>query len=99
MACLEALGIDRSVEEQPLRFAVQRVNRPNQDARDYAGLVVSGSVRTGEPVRVSPSGGESQVARILGPRGDLDRALTGQFVTLKLTDEIDVDPGDVIATA
>ncbi len=97
MSYLETLTVEESLEDQPLRFPVQWVNRPHQDFRGYAGLIVSGSVRTGERVRVAPSGLESPVARIIGPRGDLERAVAGQSVTLTLTDEIDVSRGDVIA--
>ena len=61
---------------------MQWVNRPNQDFRGYAGLIVSGDVRAGERIRVAPSGRESRVARIVGPRGDLERAVAGQSVTL-----------------
>jgi len=99
MSYLETLTVEESLEDQPLRFPVQWVNRPHQDFRGYAGLIVSGSVRTGERVRVAPTGLESPVARILGPRGDLERAVAGQSVTLTLTDEIDVSRGDVIAGA
>jgi len=97
MSYLETLTVEGSLEEQPFRFPVQWVNRPHQDFRGYAGLIVSGSVRTGERVRVAPSGLESPVARIIGPRSDLERAVAGQSVTLTLTDEIDVSRGDVIA--
>jgi bifunctional enzyme CysN/CysC len=99
MSYLETLSVEESLEEQPLRFPVQWVNRPHQDFRGYAGLIASGSVRAGERIRVAPSGRESQVARIVGPRGDLERAVVGQSVTLTLTDEIDVSRGDVIAAA
>jgi bifunctional enzyme CysN/CysC len=99
MAYLETVTVDHSLEEQPLRFPVQWVNRPNQDFRGYAGLVVSGSVSAGERIRVAPPGRISQVARIIGPRGDLERAVAGQSVTLTLTDEIDISRGDVIAAA
>ena len=99
MSYLETLTVEESLEEQPLRFPVQWVNRPHQDFRGYAGLIVSGSVRAGERIRVAPSGRESRVARIVGPRGDLERAVAGQSVTLTLTDEIDVSRGDVVAAA
>jgi len=99
MEYLETLTVDQSLEEQPLRFPVQWVNRPNQDFRGYAGLIVSGRVGVGERVRVAPSGRTSEVARIVGPRGDLERAVAGQSVTLTLTDEIDISRGDVIAIA
>ena len=99
MGYLEALAVEETLEQGPLRFPVQWVNRPNQDFRGYTGLIVSGRVRTGDRIRVVPSGKESQVARILGPGGDLELAAAGQSVTLTLADEIDVSRGDVIAAA
>jgi bifunctional enzyme CysN/CysC len=96
---LEDLEVDESLAALPLRLPVQWVNRPHQDFRGYAGLIVSGTVRPGDAIRIAPSGRESRVARILGPDGDLKQAFAGQSVTLTLRDEIDVGRGDVIAHA
>ena len=78
---------------------VQWVNRPDLDFRGFAGQIVGGTVRPGDPVRVLPSGKDSTVARIVTYDGDLDEAVAGQSVTLTLTDEIDISRGDVIAAA
>ena len=78
---------------------VQWVNRPTLDFRGFAGLIASGRIAPGDPVRVLPSGRTSTVARIVTQGGDLDDAVAGQSVTLTLTDEIDCSRGDVIATA
>ena len=99
MGYLEAVEVEEALAQRPMRFPVQWVNRPNQDFRGYAGLLVSGGVRVGDRIRVLPSGKESQVARILGPRGDLEAAVAGQSITLTLTDPIDVGRGDVMAQA
>jgi bifunctional enzyme CysN/CysC len=85
--------------EQPMRLPVQWVNRPNLDFRGFSGLIVAGSVRPNDPVRVLPSGRKSTVARIVAYDGDLAEAVAGQSVTLTLADEIDVSRGDVICTA
>lgn len=79
------------------RMPVQWVNRPNLDFRGYSGIVVRGSVKPGDPVRVLPSGRESRVARIVTSEGDLEQAVSGQSVTLTLTDEIDISRGDILA--
>ncbi|MBE7218964.1 MAG: sulfate adenylyltransferase subunit CysN [Caulobacteraceae bacterium] len=81
------------------RMPVQWVNRPSQEFRGVSGLVVQGAVAPGARVRVSPSGRESRVARIVTADGDLARAHAGQSVTLTLEDEIDVSRGDVLAPA
>ncbi len=61
------------------RMPVQWVNRPNLDFRGYSGIVVRGSVKPGDPVRVLPSGRESRVARIVTSEGDLEQAVSGHW--------------------
>jgi len=97
---LETVEVDATRDlAKPFRMPVQWVNRPNLDFRGFAGLVASGSVRTGDAIRVLPSGKTSTVARIVTLDGDLDEAVAGQSVTLTLEDEIDCSRGDVIALA
>lgn len=79
------------------RLPVQWVNRPDSEFRGFSGTVVSGSVERGMAVLVSPSGSQSTVERVLGPSGDLDRAVEGQAITLVLANEIDVSRGDMIS--
>lgn len=78
------------------RFPVQYVLRPDADFRGYAGTVASGVVRVGEEVRVLPAGRTTRVARILGPRGELQQAVALQAVTLCLEDAVDVSRGDML---
>jgi len=96
---LESLDVDRASEEQPFRFPVQWVNRPNLDFRGFSGTVASGLIKTGDRVVVAASGKESTVARIVTADGDLPEARAGDAVTLTLADEVDVARGDVIARA
>ncbi len=88
-----------AAQERAFRMPVQWVNRPNLDFRGFAGLVASGSVKPGDPVRIVPSGRTSTVARIVSMGGDLEQAVAGQSVTLTLADEVDCSRGDVIAAA
>ena len=94
-------GVDVEAEETslPFRMPVQWVNRPDLDFRGYAGRIAGGIVRPGDDVRVLPSGKQSKIARIVTMDSDLDEAVSGQSVTLTLTDEIDISRGDVIATS
>src|SRR3546814_3573741 len=78
---------------------VQWVNRPNLDFRGFSGLIATGSVRPGDPVRVVPSGRTSSVSRVVTMDGDLDEAGAGQSVTICLADEIDCSRGDVLVAA
>ena len=82
---------------RPMRLPVQYVVRPNQDFRGFAGQIASGIVRSGDPVRVLPSGRTSKVARILLGEDQLAEAAAGQSVTVTLADEVDCARGDVIA--
>jgi bifunctional enzyme CysN/CysC len=95
---LETMEVEPA-DALPFRMPVQWVNRPNLDFRGFAGLIASGTLNKGAPVRVLPSGRESNVARIVTGDGDLEEAAAGQCVTLTLTDEVDVSRGDVISIA
>ncbi len=99
MGYLEDVAIDDDAQERPFRMPVQWVNRPNLDFRGFSGRVVGGSVRPGDRVRVLPSGKEATVARIVTKDGDLERAVTGQSITLTLDTEIDASRGDLFASA
>lgn len=97
MQVLETVGLHEGEETNEFRMPVQWINRPDSDFRGFSGMVTSGSVECGMSVAVSPSGQRSTVTRILGPSGDLARAVSGQSITLVLADEIDVSRGDMIA--
>lgn len=99
MQFLETVELEQAREDAPLRMPVQWVNRPNLDFRGFSGRILGGSVRPGDAIRVLPSGKTSRVERIVTLNGDLQQAVTGQSVTLTLSDEIDISRGDVIATA
>lgn len=96
---LETVEVKRIVEQQPMRFPVQYVNRPNLDFRGYAGTLASGVVNVGQRVKVLPSGVESAIARIVTFDGDLQQAAAGEAITLVLKDEIDISRGDLLVDA
>ena len=99
MGHLETLQVEDAADQSgPFRMPVQWVNRPNLDFRGYAGIVVGGSVKRGNRLRVLPSGRESQVARIVTREGDLEEAVSGQSITITLEDEIDISRGDILTT-
>jgi bifunctional enzyme CysN/CysC len=86
----------REQNQAPLRFPVQRVSRPDQEFRGYAGIVVSGQIRAGDPIVSAVSGKASSVERIVTANGELIEAGAGESVTLCLVDEIDIARGDVL---
>ena len=97
---LETVEIEgMAAQAKPFRMPVQWVNRPNLDFRGFAGQIASGTVKPGDAVRVIPSGKTSTVKSVVTMDGDLPEAVTGQSVTITLTDEIDCSRGDVIAAA
>ena len=86
------------------RFPVQYVIRPqNQtdhathDYRAYAGQVAGGVMRPGDDVVVLPSGFTSTVASIDTADGPVEAAFSPMSVAVRLTDDIDVSRGDMIA--
>jgi bifunctional enzyme CysN/CysC len=89
---------DRNMED--LRFPVQLVIRSEgNDFRGYAGQVASGVVRSGDRVKVLPSGVESTVASIDTLTGPLEQAFPPQSVTIRLADDVDASRGDVLVSA
>jgi bifunctional enzyme CysN/CysC len=96
LAHLETIDVNGLDHTAPLRFPVQWVNRPDASFRGFAGTVVSGRVRVGDPVAVAGSGRLTQVERIVSFDGDLAEAPTGRAVTLTLSDEIDIVRGDLL---
>jgi bifunctional enzyme CysN/CysC len=97
---LETVEIaNTAAQARGFRMPVQWVNRPNLDFRGFSGLIASGEIVPGMPVRIVPSGKTSTVKSIVTWDGELDRAVAGQSVTLTLEDEVDCSRGDVIAIA
>ena len=96
MEYLETVDVAAGVDLDRFRLPVQLVIRPDGDFRGFAGTVVSGVLRPGDPVVSLPSGVASTVDRIVSFDGDLDEAGPGDAVTLTLVDEIDVSRGDLL---
>jgi bifunctional enzyme CysN/CysC len=93
---LETVEVGAASVEQPFRFPVQWVNRPNPDFRGYAGTVVSGSIAAGDAIVVASSGKSSRVRELVTFDGPQAAAQPGDAITIVLTDEIDVARGDVL---
>ncbi len=96
MEYLETVDVAAGVDLDRFRLPVQLVIRPDGDFRGFAGTVVSGVLRPGDPVVSLPSGVASTVDRIVSFDGDLDEVGPGDAVTLTLADEIDVSRGDLL---
>jgi sulfate adenylyltransferase subunit 1 len=104
---LETLPVADDPSHEEFRFPVQLTLRPQEAARDaahreyrgYAGQIASGVVRVGDQVVVLPGGRRSTVAGIDTADGELAEAFAPRSVALRLTDDIDVARGDLIAAA
>jgi len=96
---LEAVEPARTANLDPFRMPIQWVNRPDPDFRGYSGLITSGEVRVGMPVKIFSAGSVTRVARIVTFDGDLSHATAGRSVTLTFTDPLDASRGDIVAEA
>jgi bifunctional enzyme CysN/CysC/sulfate adenylyltransferase subunit 1 len=83
------------------RFPVQYVIRPKSDDfhdyRGYAGQLAGGILKPGDEVVVLPSGMTSTIAGIDLFDREIDEAFPPMSVTVRLTDDVDVSRGDMIA--
>ena len=104
---LETLPLADDPGQEEFRFPVQLTLRPQEAARDaahreyrgYAGQIASGVVRVGDAVVVLPNGRRTTIAGIDTADGELAVAFAPRSVSLRLTDDIDVARGDLIAAA
>ena len=90
------LAIERT--NAGFRFPVQRVLRPHQDFRGFAGQITAGTVYPGDEVVALPSGRRTRVRSITTWEGDLPSAHAPQSVVLTLEDETDISRGEMIAS-
>jgi sulfate adenylyltransferase large subunit len=96
---LETVPTGRDVVNAPFRLPIQRVIRPDQHYRGFAGQIAAGSVWPGDRVVALPSGRTSRVKSITTFDGDLDRAVAPMSVALTLEDELDISRGEMLAAA
>jgi bifunctional enzyme CysN/CysC len=93
------IATDRNLEDR--RFPVQWVIRPmsdeHHDYRGYAGRVASGIWQAGDEVVVLPSGLRSHVEAVENADGPLDAAVPPMSITMRLTDDVDVSRGNMLA--
>jgi sulfate adenylyltransferase subunit 1 len=94
---LEAVPVWSDVAAQPFRLPVQRVIRPDQHFRGFAGRIAAGTVRKGDALVALPSGRKSRVASIVTFEGELAEASAPLSVTLTFEDELDISRGDLLS--
>jgi sulfate adenylyltransferase subunit 1 len=96
---LETVPVYNRTRAAAFRFPVERVVRPDQTFRGYAGQVASGIIRPGDAILALPSGQRSRVKSIETFDGPLEEAIAPMSITLTLEDELDISRGDMIASA
>jgi sulfate adenylyltransferase subunit 1 len=70
-----------------------------RDYRAYAGQIASGTVRVGDTVMISPGGATTTIIGIDFAGISLDTAVAPQSVALRVSDDLDLARGAVIAAA
>ena len=99
---LETTEVEKDVDLQRGRLGVQYVIRPQtedlHDYRGYAGKILSGIYRKGDPVTVLPAGHTSRIRSIATGGREVEEAFAPQSVILQLEDDIDISRGDLIVT-
>jgi sulfate adenylyltransferase subunit 1 len=99
---LETVKIDNPALTNSFRMPIQNIIRPHSskyhDYRGYSGRIASGQISLGDLITIYPSKKSSIVKGIL--RGDLsiEKAITGDSVSISLKDDIDISRGDVLCT-
>ncbi|MBN8684161.1 MAG: GTP-binding protein [Chitinophagales bacterium] len=102
---LETVEVENSQEHPELdaRLPVQWVIRPGTDElhdyRGYAGSLRSGSLKTGDRIRVLPGGQISSIKSIEIGQQEIPEAHAPQAVVVQLEDDIDISRGDTLVLA
>jgi sulfate adenylyltransferase large subunit len=99
LALLETLPSTETLADKPFRFAVQRVLRPNQHFRGFAGQIAAGTVRAGDTLQVLPSQRLASVRSIVTFDGEMAEAMAPLSVCLTLEGETDISRGDMLVSA
>ena len=97
---LEDIPLEKDINLTHPRLPVQFVIRPQtpelHDYRGYAGKIISGVYKKGDPITVLPSGLTSKIKSIEKGGKEVDEAFATQSVILQLEDDIDISRGDTI---
>ncbi|MCU1323817.1 MAG: cysN [Acidobacteriaceae bacterium] len=96
---LEEVPVWTEEATAPFRLPVQRVIRPDQHYRGFAGQIAAGTIHRGDTIVALPSGRTSRVASITTFDGDLEKASAPLSIALTMEDELDISRGDVISIA
>ena len=92
---LESIDVN-FLKSSSFRMAVQQVYTSNQGHQLLRGTVVSGIISVGNDVMIEPGHKNSKVKQILGPNGSLEKASSGQSISLELVDDQEIVRGKML---
>ena len=100
MHLLENVHIGSDENHIDCRFPVQYVIRPQSkefpDYRGYAGRIAGGVFKTGDKIKILPSGIESKIKSIDTFNGKIQQAFAPMSVCITLEDDIDISRGNML---
>jgi sulfate adenylyltransferase subunit 1 len=100
---IETIDIRKNKNTEIPRFPVQTIIRPVSDDfhdyRGYGGRVAGGIFRQGDEITVLPSFLKSRIKSIDVHGKSIEKAETGDSVSIALQDQIDISRGDLIVRA
>lgn len=82
----------------PVQYVLRPVSNDYQDYLAYAGIVAGGEFKTGQKVIVLPSKTSSYIKSINMGENSLEKASSPMSVSIQLTDDLDINRGDLIVT-
>ena len=80
-----------------MQWVIRPMTDDHHDYRAYAGQVAGGVWRAGDEVIALPSGRRTRVAAVESADGELDLAVPGMSVAIRLEDDLDLPRGDMLA--
>jgi len=100
---IETIDIRKNKNPETPRFPVQTIIRPTSeefhDYRGYGGRVAGGVFMQGDEITVLPSFLKSKIKSINVHGDSLEKAETGDSVSITLEDQIDISRGDLLVKA
>jgi bifunctional enzyme CysN/CysC len=96
LSFLDTVEIRSHVNTDVFRFSIQKVIRPSQDFRGYAGRVASGTIKRGQEVLAVPSMQKTEIDSIVLHPRELPEAHAPLSVVLTIRDHIDLCRGDML---
>ena len=97
---LENIHISSDLNHVDGRFPVQQVIRPHkigfEDYRGYTGKIESGVFKSGDKIKILPSGFSSKIKSISIGEKELEEAFSPMSVCMTIEDDIDISRGDMI---